>query len=82
MYAVKAIYDGNHFKPTQPVSIKEPHEVVIMFIGPISQAEKHNTRFLLAPDSNKVPAIGEWNGTIHIPDDFKKPLEEMKEYMY
>jgi predicted DNA-binding antitoxin AbrB/MazE fold protein len=82
MYAVKAIYDGVNFKPKQPISVKGPHEVVIMFIEPISKAEEDNPLYLLKPDVNKTPVIGRLNGIIKIPDEFYEPLDEMKEYMF
>ena len=82
MYAVKAIYDGVNFKPKQPISVKEPHEVVIMFIEPIDKAEIDNSLYLLKPNLNKTPVLGRLNGIIRIPDDFNEPLNEMKEYMY
>ena len=81
MYAVKAIYDGVNFKPTQPISVKGPHEVVIMFIEPINNPTEDNPLYLLKPDTSKTPVLGRLNGTIKIPDDFKKPLDEMKEYI-
>jgi len=82
MYAVKAIYDGVNFKPKQPISIKEPHDVLIMFIKPTDTTEVDNLLYLLKPDLNKTPVLGRLNGTIIIPDDFNEPLDEMKEYMY
>ena len=36
MYAIKAIYDGTNFKPTQPITVRGQYEVVIAFIEPIS----------------------------------------------
>jgi len=41
-----------------------------------------NHLYLLKPDASKTPALGRLNGTIIIPDDFKEPLDEMKEYMH
>ena len=83
MYAVKAIYDGVTFKPTQPVPITEQYEVVITFIEPVKgDGARRKPRCLLEPDPTKVPIIGEFDGLITIPDDFDEPLEEMKEYMY
>ena len=35
MYAIKAIYDGTHFKLLQPIPVKENYEVVITFIEPL-----------------------------------------------
>jgi len=82
MYAVKAIYDGVNFKPTQPIPVKEQYEVIITFVEPVEKAVEKNPRFLLEPDLTKIPTIGEWDGMVVIPDDFNEPLEEMKEYMY
>ncbi|MCL2708747.1 MAG: hypothetical protein FWF03_06485 [Defluviitaleaceae bacterium] len=82
MYAIKAIYDGVNFKPKQPITVKEPHEVVIMFIEPISKTGDDNPLYLLKPNLNKTPVLGKFNGTIKIPDDFNKPLDDMMEYMY
>ena len=82
MYAIKAIYDGENFKPKQPITVKGQYEVVIMFIEPINTVEEDNPFYLLNPDSNKTPVLGRLNGTIKIPDNFKEPLDEMKEYMY
>jgi len=81
MYAVKAIYDGVNFKPTQPVDVEGQYEVVITFIEPISVPTKKNPRLLLEPVLGKPVSIGEFDGLINIPDDFDEPLEEMKEYM-
>jgi len=35
MYAVKAIYDGENFKPLQPIPVSGQHEVVITFLRPL-----------------------------------------------
>ena len=81
MYAIRAIYDGVNFKPTQPVDVEGQYEVVITFIEPISAPIKKNPRLLLEPVLGKPVSIGEFDGLIKIPDDFDEPLEEMKEYM-
>lgn len=82
MYAVKAIYDGVNFKPKQPIYVKEPHEVVIMFIEPVEKPQTDPPLYLLEPNPNKTPVLGRLNGTTKIPEDFDAPLDEMKEYMY
>jgi len=82
MYAVKAIYDGVNFKPTQPIDVEGQFEVVITFLEPISVPVQKNPRLLLEPTLGKPPFIGELDGLIKIPDDFGEPLEEMKEYMF
>ena len=81
MYAVKAIYDGVNFNPTQPIDVEGQYEVVITFIEPIYAPVKKNPRLLLEPILGKPVSIGEFDGLVKIPDDFDKPLEEMKEYM-
>jgi len=82
MYAIEAIYDGVNFKPQQPISIKGKHRVVITFLEPIDKIEDRKSRYMLDPDPSKSSALGCLNGLIKIPDDFKEPLDEMKEYMY
>ncbi|MCL2500950.1 MAG: hypothetical protein FWE90_11565 [Defluviitaleaceae bacterium] len=82
MYAVKAIYDGVTFKPTQPVDVEGHYEVVITFLEPVITPAKKNPRLLLEPILGKSASIGEFDGLIKIPDDFNEPLEEMKEYMF
>jgi len=82
MYAVKAIYDGVTFKPTQPIDVEGQYEVVITFLEPVSLPVKKNPRLLLEPVLGKPVSIGEYNGLIKIPDDFDEPLDEMKEYMF
>jgi len=37
MYEIKAIYDGVNFKPKQPISVTEPHEVLITFVEPLDK---------------------------------------------
>ena len=82
MQAIKAIYDGVNFMPTQPVPVAGKYEVVITFIEPINQDTDYNLRYLLQPDTTKTPVLGRLNGLIEIPEDFDEPLEDMKEYMY
>jgi len=82
MCAIKAIYDGANFKPKQPIAIQGQYEVVITFIEPTEKTRDYNPRYLLEPDTSKTPTLGEFNGTVEIPDDFDEPLDEMKEYMY
>ena len=36
MYAVKAIYDGVNFKPSQPIPVRGQYEVVITFVEQIA----------------------------------------------
>ena len=82
MQAIKAIYDGDKFMPTQPIPVKGLYKVVITFVEPIDHVANYNFRYLLEPDTTKTPVLGRLNGLIEIPDDFDKPLDEMKEYMF
>ena len=83
MYAVEAIYDGNTFKPTQPIEIKEEYKVIITFVEPVKLKDKKNPCYLIEPDPSKSGnvALGLWNGQVKIPDDFNEPLDDLKEYM-
>ena len=78
MYAIKAIYDGTSFKPTQPIPVKENYEVVITFIAPVGK----NTETAGEPTKLPRSAVrGFLKGKVWMSDDFNEPLEEMKEYM-
>ncbi|MCL2168685.1 MAG: hypothetical protein FWB74_01505 [Defluviitaleaceae bacterium] len=83
MFAVKAIYDGTTFKPVEPISVDGEYEVIITFVEPVKpDAQKPRRRYLLEPDPSKSFKLGLREGEMKIPDDFKEPLDEMKEYMY
>lgn len=40
MYAIKAVYDGSSFKPSEPVPIDEEYEVIITFTNPIKKSQE------------------------------------------
>jgi len=84
MHAIRAIYDGVNFTPKQPITVKEPYEVVITFLEPVGEDTPplRKTRYLLEPDPTKIPTMGELEGTFKVPDDFNEPLDDLKEYMY
>ena len=78
MHAIKAIYDGANFRPTQPIPVDGIYEVVITFIQPT----KENMSPVSKPE--KLPrssAKGILKGKVWMSDDFDAPLEEMREYM-
>ena len=81
MQTIKAIYDGVSFTPKQPIPINEKYEVVITFIKPIVDDLENSLKLLLEPDMTKKPVLGRFDGLIEIPDNFKEPLDEMKDYM-
>ena len=52
MRAIKAIYDGKNFKPTQAIPVNEEFEVIITFIKPTKKPEQNGRRSdLLSPVS-------------------------------
>ena len=70
MQAIKAVYDGFTFTPTEPVPIQGQYEVVITFIEPIINRElkkiahqKRQLGFL----KDEIPPL---------PDSFFEPLPE------
>jgi len=71
MYAVKAIYDGVNFKPTQPIAIKEEYEVIITFVEPIKTASVVDMPY----------KRGCMKGKMWMSDDFDAPLDDFKEFM-
>ncbi|MCL2409672.1 MAG: DUF2281 domain-containing protein [Oscillospiraceae bacterium] len=70
MYAIKAIFDGTNFIPTQPIPVDGNYEVVITFIEPVKK------------DAARPPfEYGSMSGKIWMSDDFNEPLDDFKEYM-
>jgi predicted DNA-binding antitoxin AbrB/MazE fold protein len=62
MQAINAIFDGNLFKPTEPIPVKGEYEVVITFVKPIDTKDKKRQRMLKhfgAWDDSDVKAINE-----------------------
>jgi len=78
MYAVKAIYDGVNFKPSQPISMKGTYEVVITFLEPLDKVVADEKQIKKHPRSK---FIGSWKDKIRMSEDFNAPLDEMQEYM-
>jgi len=46
MQAINAIFDGNCFRPTEPIPVKGKYEVVITFTKPINTNDKKKQRIL------------------------------------
>jgi hypothetical protein len=46
MQAIKAIFDGNYFKPTEPIPVKGKYEVIITFTKSIDTKEKRRQKIL------------------------------------
>ena len=78
MQAIKAIYDGTTFKPTQPIPVKGQYEVVITFIEPVMQETVDDDQMKKRPVSE---LRGLLKGKVWMSEDFNEPLDEMKEYM-
>ena len=39
MYAINAVYDGNGFRPREPIPVNEEYEVVITFTIPVKDSK-------------------------------------------
>ena len=65
MKAIKAIFDGNNFKPIDPIPVKGKYEVVITFTKSIDTKDKKRQRIL--------KHFGTWN------DDDIKTINEIVE---
>jgi len=59
MYEVKAIYDGNNFKFSEPLLIKENYEVVIQFTKPIKNTQENILQYFNTWDKDDVNCIAE-----------------------
>jgi len=46
MQAINAIFDGNNFRPIDPIPVKGKYEVIITFIKSIDTKEKKRQRIL------------------------------------
>jgi len=68
MQAIKAVYDGMAFTPTQPIPIQGHYEVIITFVAPIPTGEEPARREIkLGFLKDKIPPL---------PDSFFEPLPE------
>jgi len=59
MYAVKAIYDGNHFKLEEPIPVKGKYEVVITFTTPLENAQERILKYFGTWDEDDAKCIKE-----------------------
>jgi hypothetical protein len=46
MQAINAIFDGNYFKPIEPIPVEGKYEVVITFTRPIDVKDSRRERIL------------------------------------
>ena len=46
MQSINAIYDGNQFKPIDPIPVKDTYEVVITFTRPIDTSVSKREKIL------------------------------------
>ena len=67
MQAIKAVYDGFTFTPTQPIPVNGHYEVIITFVEPLETDKKPNHALRLGFLKDKVPPL---------PDSFFDPLPE------
>ena len=81
MQAIKAIYDGVHFTPKQPVPVQGRYEVVITFIEP-TEIQKDASQTAQYKDVPSLPhKRGCMSGKMWMSDDFDAPLDDFEEYM-
>ena len=59
MYAVKAIYDGNHFKLNEPIPVNEKYEVVITFLNPLEKQQDEILKFFNTWNIDDADCINE-----------------------
>jgi predicted DNA-binding antitoxin AbrB/MazE fold protein len=59
MYAIKAIYDGNHFKPAEPVPVKGKYEVVITFTKPLNTSQEEILKYFNTWDDDDIKNMEE-----------------------
>ena len=67
MQAIKAIYDGASFTPTQPVPVQGHYDVIITFVKPINLDTA-----LGASTLPRVTAKGMLQGMLRTLDDFNE----------
>ena len=46
MKAINAIFDGNYFRPTEPIPVEGQYEVIITFTKPINSKDTRYQRIL------------------------------------
>ena len=74
MQAIKAVYDGTSFTPTQPIPVQGNYEVVILFVEPIAhdtanERKKadltfwHEYRKLLADSHDEILSLDDFPRT-------------------
>ena len=78
MNAIKAIYDGESFRPMQPIPVNEDYEVIITFVRPI---KKDDVKAMVKAKLPRSTVKGLLKDKVWMSDDFNAPLDEMKEYM-
>jgi predicted DNA-binding antitoxin AbrB/MazE fold protein len=59
MYAIKAVYDGNSFKPEEPIPVEGKYEVVITFTKPINTTKEKILKYFGTWDNEDVKVIDE-----------------------
>ena len=59
MQAIKAIYDGDSFRPIDPVPVKGKYEVIITFINPMEKKQDNLLNYFNIGDEEDVKCIEE-----------------------
>ncbi|HEY5465017.1 MAG TPA: hypothetical protein VIJ95_17270 [Hanamia sp.] len=67
---IKGVYDNEQILLDEIPSVKNKSKVVVTFLEEINEFQDDKRR------------LGSLKGKIGIPDDFNKPLDDLKEYMF
>jgi predicted DNA-binding antitoxin AbrB/MazE fold protein len=59
MNTIKAIYDGNHFKPEEPIPVDGKYEVIITFTKSINTSQEKILNYFNTWDDEDVKNINE-----------------------
>jgi len=57
MYAINAVFDGNGFKPKEPIPVNEEYEVVITFTNPVKGTETPQKHFSKAEKDKIINSL-------------------------
>ena len=68
MQAIKAVYDGYIFKPTQPIPVQGYYDVVITFIEPIAP-DKLADRVYAEETQEKIDQLNKIESALELTDD-------------
>jgi len=77
MQVINAIYDGNFFKPTEPIPVEGKYEVVITFTKPINTKDSRRQKILKHFSTWNDDDVKNINEIIEERFNFSKGREEL-----